>query len=290
MSFRSFDNLKTFDVIARHMSLTQAADELHLSKGALSYQVKKLEQELGFKVFDRINNKIKLTIKGKSLLLTTREALKSLEEEITHLREADSPHITIGMSTYFASRWLTPRLMKFTSVNTNIGLRIQPTMGLATPGDSGLDMVIRWGDGTWQDLQHELLFNCPAMATAGKSLAKKFKQFGLQDTLAATTLLHDFEGSTSWAQWHTLAGLNLCDSVETLVIPDPNVRVQAVINGQGMALNDFLVSDEINRGNLIQISEVELSDYGYYLAYQSDAMQNPYLKSFRDWLIKESVQ
>ena len=71
---------------------------------------------------------------------------------------------------------------------------------------------------------------------------------------------------------------------DTLIIPDPNVRVQAVIDGQGVALNDMLVDSEIRAGTLHRLSDAELSDFGYYLAYPSDAMSNPDVGAFADWL------
>ena len=75
---------------------------------------------------------------------------------------------------------------------------------------------------------------------------------------------------------------------DDLVVPDPNVRVQAVIDGQGVALNDALVASELSSGQLFQISPVELSDYGYYLAYPRGTLSNPALQAFRDWIILEA--
>ena len=75
---------------------------------------------------------------------------------------------------------------------------------------------------------------------------------------------------------------------DNLVIPDPNVRVQAVIDGQGIALNDNLIADEIAAGQLSRVSEVELADYGYYLAYAAGALEVPALKAFRDWIVGEA--
>ena len=71
---------------------------------------------------------------------------------------------------------------------------------------------------------------------------------------------------------------------DPLIIPDPNVRVQAVIDGQGIALNDDLVRQEIKDGKLFRLSQHELSDYGYYLAYDDRAAINPDMESFIDWL------
>lgn len=69
----------------------------------------------------------------------------------------------------------------------------------------------------------------------------------------------------------------------------PNVRVQAVIDGQGIALNDKLVDSEITAGNLFNLSAVGLENYGYFLAYPKGSLNNMAIKIFRDWLLQESL-
>ncbi len=111
---------------------------------------------------------------------------------------------------------------------------------------------------------------------------------GIEDALADLTLLHDREGSEAWHDWHKAAGLAYRPKRDDLVIPDPNVRVQAVIDGQGVALNDALVAAELSSGQLFQVSPVELSNYGYYLCYPKAALSSPALKAFRDWIRAEA--
>ncbi len=288
MRFRSFDNLRLFDVVARHLSFTAAAGELNLTKGAVSYQVKRLETELGFEVFVRGNRGIALTEKGKRLWHLSQTAFLDLEREIVRLREEDSTRITVGMATYFASRWLSPRLMTFMGVHPRIGLRLQPLVDLIGLETAHIDMAIRWGRGDWADLEIEPLLPCPAFATAGAAIAQRVADTGIEYVLSQTTLLHDREGSRAWLDWHEAAGMPLRPSWDGLVIPDPNVRVQAVIDGQGVALYDALVADEMESGRLLKISEVELSDYGYFLAYPKGALVNPSLRAFRDWILSEA--
>ena len=93
-------------------------------------------------------------------------------------------------------------------------------------------------------------------------------------------LLHDRDGSQAWIDWHAAAGLPYRAMRDGLVIPDPNVRVQAVIDGQGVALYDDLVAAELDAGRLTRISDVELADYGYHLAYQRGALDTPGLPTF----------
>ena len=152
-----------------------------------------------------------------------------------------------------------------------------------------IDIAIRWGKGDWRDLEIERLFRCPAFPTAGAVIAKRIADQGLAAALPNLPLLHDRDGSRAWRDWHEAAGLPYRATHDDLVIPDPNVRVQAVIDGQGLALNDTLVSAELSDGRLSRISEIELSDYGYFLAYPQGALDRPGLKAFYDWIMAEAA-
>ncbi len=287
MRFKAYDSLRLFDVVARHLSFTAAAEELNLTKGAVSYQIQRLEADLGFPVFTRRHRGVALTEKGKKLWHASQVAFRDLDREIAELREEGPGRITIGMSTYFASRWLSPRLMTFTAGHPGIGLRLQPLVDLTDLRAQNIDMAIRWGPGDWTDLEIELLLSCPAFPTAGAEIVRRIADQDLATALPAIPLLHDRDGSGAWREWHEAAGLPYRATRDDLVIPDPNVRVQAVIDGQGVALNDDLVAGELASGQLFRISSVELSRYGYFLAYPRGALDNPALKAFRDWIVAQ---
>ena len=137
-------------------------------------------------------------------------------------------------------------------------------------------------------MEIELLFRCPAKMTAAPALARHIDTAGIKSVLPELTLLNDRDGSEAWDDWHRAAGLPNRSMRNDLVIPDPNVRVQAVVDGQGVALNDRLVAAELAAGQLVQISSVEMADYGYFLAYRKGALSNPALKDFRDWILSEA--
>ena len=288
MRFRNFDNLRVFNLVARHMSFSMAADELCLTKGAISHQIKRLEEELGFDVFIRNPGHLDLTEKGRRLWHTSQASLKTIEKEIISLREDDSTRITVGTPTYFASRWLSSRLMTFINDHPNTSLRIQPMVNMFKLRADNIDMAIRWGKGNWNDLQSELLFLCPAFLTAGKEIADQVESQGLEQTLFQQRLLHDHENSHAWQDWFEKMELTYPEHNEKLVIPDPNVRVQAVMDNQGIAINDQLVSSEIQNKALFKISEISLEDYGYFLVYPPDSLENPALADFRLWILNEA--
>ena len=289
MSRISYDALRVFDAAARHTSFSSAAGELNLTKGAVSYQIKRLEEDLGFDVFRRMPRGVELTERGRRLWHASQSAFRTLDREIAELREDRTARITIGMSTYFASRWLSQRLMRFMVAHEEISIRLQPTTNLIDFVVDQLDMAIRWGAGRWKDTPTERLFSCPAFPTAGPGLAELARSAGIEAALARGPLLDDRDGSAAWQEWHKAAGLSFQAGVETLVIPDPNVRVQAVSDGQGIALNDALVGEELAQGKLFRLGEAALSDYGYHLAYPSGALANPALRAFRDWIVDEGA-
>ncbi|MGI9500119.1 MAG: LysR family transcriptional regulator, partial [Geminicoccaceae bacterium] len=233
MRFSSYDGLRFFHAAARHLSFSKAATELNLTKGAISYQISRLEQDLGFSLFVRKHRALALTEKGHRLWHVSEVAFRDLEREIEALREAVPGRTTIGMSTYFASRWLSPRLMTFTADHPKFGLRLQPLVDLVDLQAHGIDMAIRWGRGDWTDLEIEPLFACPAFPTAGSSIARRLAEIGLETMLPDLILLHDRDDSDAWQDWHEAAGFPYRTTQGDLVIPDPNVRVQSVIDGQG---------------------------------------------------------
>lgn len=287
MRFRSYDSLRIFQTVAEASGFTAAAEMLHLTKGAVSYRIKRLEEELGFPVFTRLHRQIELTPKGRDLLRIAEAAFRDLDRDIAALQEDDSGDITIATSTYFASRWLSPRLMTFMADHPNIGLRLQPLVNLMDLRKSGADIVIRWGDGRWTDMDSELLFPCPSFPTAGGALAQRIAKTGLRAVFADVPLLHDRDDSTAWQDWARAAGQPYAPKRNPLVIPDPNVRVQAVIDGQGVALNDALVADEIAAGRLTRVSQVGLEDYGYHLVFPKSGADVG-RRHFQGWIKAEA--
>lgn len=290
MRFRNFDKLRNFCLVAQHNSFTEAAESLNLTKGAISHQIDKLEGELGFSLFTRSKKGIELTTSGHRLLRAAELALDTIEQEIGYLRRQDRSSITIGMATYFASRWLSPRLMGFITGHPGIGLRLQPMVGMPDLRVNNLDMAIRWGKGDWVDssMAIELIFPCPAVLAANRETGQQIEARGIEAMMGKLNLLHDTESSEAWADWFRVAGLEMQAGPSDLLIPDPNVRVQAVIDGQGVGLYDALIDDEVEAGKIYRYESVKLHEYGYYLVYPKDIGPDSPIRVFRDWIMSEA--
>ena len=147
MPFRSYDTLRVFTAVARHESVTAAASELNLSKSSVSYQIRKLEGELRFPVFERKGQRLHITPKGEKLMHSAQLAFGQLDRDIRQLKETTTDMITIGALTYFFSRWLSSRLMSFMEANPSIAVRVEPITGIADLPHSDIDVAICWGVG-----------------------------------------------------------------------------------------------------------------------------------------------
>ncbi|MTI11017.1 LysR family transcriptional regulator [Curvivirga aplysinae] len=284
MAFRNFDDLRSFVDIAQFNSISDAAEKMNLTKGALSHRIKRLEETLGFMLFKRNVRGITLTPKGEDLLMQAKNSFAQIESQIFHLKEISDNALTIGMSTYFASRWLSPRLMEFMNTNPNIRLRIEPILDMSDKIEKDIQITIRWGNGQWRNVEVTKLFSCPAWPTGNKDAYEKVQREGLESAFAKFTLLRDSDKSSAWTNWYNKVGVQHGTRYDTLIIPDPNVRVQAVLDGQGVALNDDLISNEIEAGQLFRLSDCELSDYGYFLVYSEEVQNDPNVMAFIDWI------
>ena len=287
MRFRSYDSLKTFDAVARTLSMTKAADEMHQSKGAISYQVGKLEAELGLRLFERAHAKLELTEEGRRLWHVSQTALSQIDREIEDLRGTAAGAVTVGALTYFSSRWLSPRLTRFFEANPGISLRIEPINSVEMLRSVRVDMAVLWGIGGWEGHKCELLLSLPAVPTANHAVAEQVRQLGLAEAVRQLPLLGDSSGDSGWRAWHAAAGLPYAPSRSSLTIPDSNSRVQAVVDGQGIALWDDLVAPEIDDGTLVRLSDVGVKDAGYRILFTERPMSQS-AEAFLDWLRAEN--
>jgi DNA-binding transcriptional LysR family regulator len=282
--YKHHDTLRLFIEVAQYLSFSDAAEELHVTKGAISYQIKTLEADLGFQVFVRSTRGVLLTDEGHQLLKATRAQFLDIEAKLKELKGQRTQSLTVGMSSYFASRWLSPRLMSFMQLYPDIQLRVQPMTQLFDLERQGVDVAIRWGNGAWDDVEIIPFLTMPAWPTGNPDVARRVKTIGIERAFSELKLLRDHDDSTAWSDWHTAAGLPLQTRKDTLIIPDPNVRVQAVIDGQGIALNDRLIKQEIDERKLVRLSKVELSSYGYFLARPASGRNEHSVEEFVQWL------
>ena len=282
--FHHHDLLRLFAEIAGYSSFSTAAAALNMTKGAISYQIKTLEADLGVRLFQRTTRGVTLTGEGLKLLAICQSRYDEIEAEIQILKGASTLSLTIGVSTYFAARWLSPRLMTFMQSHPDVQFRIQPMIEFSEAEMQGVDLAIRWGNGNWKDGTVTPFMPMPAFPVGDADVAGRVKRLGIREAVTDLTLLRDREDSNAWSEWLKRAGLPPQARRDVLIVPDPNVRVQAVINGQGVALMDDLVGDELVGGKLHRLSDIALPDYGYFIVRPDRATASDPATVFSDWL------
>ncbi|WP_291730380.1 LysR substrate-binding domain-containing protein [Leisingera sp. F5] len=284
VEFRHHDSLRLFAEIARYRSFSDAAEALNMTKGAVSYQVKTLEADLGFALFQRNARGVEITAAGQKLLTACQSHYEDIEAGILALKGLSSRTLTVGVSTYFAARWLSPRLMSFMQEHPDIQLRLQPMIRLFDLEAQGVDIAIRWGSGHWEDGEITPFLPCPAYPVGNAAALEQVERQGIAQAVSSMTLLRDHDDSNAWTHWRQVAGLPQQARRDALIIPDPNVRVQAVIDGQGIALMDALIARELEEAKLFRLSEQALTDYGYFLVRPRQSRLQTSVKAFADWL------
>jgi LysR family glycine cleavage system transcriptional activator len=222
------------------------------------------------------------------LLPVSQVSLDQIDQEIEGLRYKEPAPLTIALQTYFLTRWLSPRLMRFTAVHPEIGLRFVPLNFIGEMESIDADISICWAKEGLIDAPHERLFACPACPTGNGKIAERVKREGMDDVLLSVPLLLDSSDSAGWQDWFDRAGLDLKNSQQGLSIADSNSRVQAVIDGQGIALWDRLVAHEISSGHLQYLSDIWLDEYGYYVRAKDSSLESKAVELFLNWLRDES--
>ncbi|GMG85039.1 hypothetical protein LNKW23_42550 [Paralimibaculum aggregatum] len=213
--------------------------------------------------------------KGAQLLHAARSAVDALDRQILAPRGESRRSVTPGLSTYVGSRWLSPRLMGFSEAHPAIRLRPQPMIGRFDPERDRVDVAIRRGRGERRDMPVTPLFACPAWPAASPALAGRIGGLGRERSLGNAILLDDRDGSTAWQEWLERVGLPQHASGARLTIPDPDLRVQTVIDGQGVAINGRPVQPGLDDGRLRRLSPAALGDYGRHPAIPPRAAGNP---------------
>jgi LysR family glycine cleavage system transcriptional activator len=283
-------SLRAFEAAARLGSFTLAAKELSITQGAISYQVRRLETSLDVSLFQRSVRQITLTTAGQSLYRTTHRLFRELEDEIHSIAPRQQPLLlTVSVSTFFVTRWLSPRLGHFLNEQPRLTLRLQHSVNDPDFTVEDVDLAIRWGKGNWLGVESELLIPSPMMALCAPQLARGANPVNRLEDLRQHTFLHDQTGNDGWLEWLALAGLEDLGSGKGPVIIDPNVRVQSAIDGHGLVMANRLLVDDIKQGRLMEPFDIRLEGYGFYLVYSTEAKRRKAFQLFRSWVKVEAA-
>jgi LysR family glycine cleavage system transcriptional activator len=285
----SLNGLRAFEAAARHLSFTQAASELNVTQTAISHQIRRLEEELGIRLFIRKNRALALTPQARDYLPGVRAAFNDLRLATDRLlRKDDDKVLTVSTLASLAAKWLLPRLTAFQEAHPGIDVRITTSTALVEFRNGDVDAAIRYGRGNWPGLRAEWLMADEVFPVCSPALLSGKRPLQTAEDLRDHVLLHTSNNSDDWRQWLTAAGLpsdlsRLPGITFDLIL----MTVQAAIDGIGVAMGrTSYVQDDIAKGRLVVPFNIALpADAGFYLVSPEGVAEPPKLKAFRQWLL-----
>ena len=282
--------VRAFNAAAKHKSFTRAAEDLFVTHGAISRQVKILEEFLGCKLFERAPRGLILTQSGRQYSEVVADVLDRLCQGTAELmREPTREHLTISVLPSFASRWLVPRLESFYEQYPDWEILISASLDLVDFDREQIDLAIRYGRGRWAGLESDYLFSSDTVLVCAPSVMQGPNPLRDPEDLVNHRLLHT-DSRDQWTTWLRLAHVDKVDVKRDPVYTDANITIQAAVNGQGIALaNRGLVRDELNKGRLITPFSLSLTeDVAYYVVYPRGAGSRKKIRAIRDWLLEQA--
>ena len=290
----SLNGLRAFEAAARHLSFTRAASELNVTQTAISHQIRRLEQELGIRLFMRQNRALALTPEARDYLPGVRAAFNDLRLATDRLRRKDDGHVlTVSTLASLAAKWLLPRLANFQEAHPGIDVRITTSTAMVDFRSGDVDAAIRYGRGHWPGVRADWLMADELFPVCSPALLKADKPLRSPADLAHHALLHTSGGyDDDWRLWLTAAGLPADISKQPGLSFDLILlTVQAAIDGSGVAMGrTSYVEADIAKGRLVVPFKIALpADAGFYLVSPEARADTAKLRAFRQWLVA-SVQ
>jgi LysR family transcriptional regulator, glycine cleavage system transcriptional activator len=290
--------LRAFEAAARHMSFSRAAAELHVTPAAVSHQIHTLEQDLGVKLFHRLNRSIELTASAQVLLPGLSEAFAGIQSSVVRLRaHNDTGTLTVTASPSFAAKWLVLRLHRFQEQCPQIDVRISATDDVVDLGKGDFDLAIRYGTGNYPGLAVELLLKNEVFPACSPQLLAAGPPLRTPQDLSAHALIHDqaIERDPlvpTWPMWLKAAGVKDVPATSGLRFNNIHLALDAAIAGHGVVLAySAIAAADLAAGRLVRLFSLALPDqFAYYIVTASGALERPKVKAFRNWLRREAAQ
>jgi LysR family glycine cleavage system transcriptional activator len=289
--------LRAFEAAARHLSFTKAAEELHVTPGAISQQVKALEEYIGVVLFRRLNRALMLTDEAESALPALREGFDKLAEATNLMtsHETDT-RLTVSAAPSFASKWLVPRLGDFQERHPENDVWVLADMELTDFVKENVDVAIRFGSGEYEGLHVEKLLTEHVIPVCSPALLDGPSAIKSPDDLSKHTLLHDNspdndESIPEWSMWLKAAGVEGIDGSRGLRFNQSSLVLEAAMSGRGVALaKSTLAADDISAGRLATPFDLSQPlEFAYYIACPRSKFVLPKVQNFMKWL-HESAQ
>ncbi|MEK9672973.1 MAG: transcriptional regulator GcvA [Rhodospirillaceae bacterium] len=288
--------LRAFEAAARHLSMSRAADELHVTPAAVSHQVKGLEEYLGVQLFRRCQRGLALTDAGETYLPGLREGFEKLQAATDALFQSETGGpLTVSVTPTFAAKWLVHRLENFTRLHPEIQVMLAAAVLRVRFDPEEGDIAVRYGPGNYPGCRVEKLFQEEVYAVCAPSLMQSKNPIRKPKDLLKHTLLHPVqheidESFPTWEVWLRAHGVECDKALGGPVISPHWMLVEAAAQGQGVALVKSTVAErDLESGRLIRpFAEIYPVAHAYWLVMPEDSAEKPKVRAFRDWIIYEA--
>lgn len=277
--------LRAFEAAARLGSFSRAAEETHVTHGAVSHQVKALEELVGVSLFARNGRRVVLTAEGKALADRVRAALRDLGEAIESVGRRDrGKQLIVSMLPSFAARWLMPRLGRFMEKHPDIAVNVHASLELVDFARDGVDMAVRFGRGDWPNVEAEKFMDDQRFPVASPRLNHGKLPARPADLAKFRLLSTDDE---PWMPWFRAAGVKLPEP-DGPSFNDAAMMVQAAVDGRGIAYARRSITEgDLAAGNLVRLFDIAVkAESSYYLVWPKGKPPAKVL-TFRDWMVAE---
>jgi LysR family transcriptional regulator, glycine cleavage system transcriptional activator len=287
--------LKAFEVAGRLMSFARAAEELNVTPGAVSRQIRTLEDLLGFQLFDRNHREVALTPEAQVYANALGDSFRQMERATRRLRESRGHRaLHVHCAITFTLRWLVPRLVDFHARHPRREIRLATML----PDDDELaasnhiNLQIRT-DAAMAALAPRLighrLVDIDLVPVCSPALLAAGALDGRQDELQRFTRLHSNARRHDWATWLSAAGIRDIDAESGIVFESSSLSYQAAIEGMGIAMGMYaLVEQDIKAGRLVMpFSFIKRTDTGFYVVHAANAAQDEAVRDFTTWILSE---
>jgi DNA-binding transcriptional LysR family regulator len=288
----SAGSLIVFESAGRHLSFTAAARELGMSQAAVSYAVRALEGHLGVALFQRRHRAVALTEAGARFHADVALGLGHIRRSAADMRSfAGGGHVTLAASTAFASFWMLPRLQRFRDDLPGIELRIQTGARDLDIAAEGIPLAIRGGEpATWPGYAAARLADEEIWAVAGPSYVARHGAPQVPAALIPHQLIHleePYREAATWPDWFHSAGIAPGALPRGLRVNDYALVIQAVMEGQGIALGwKHLVERLVAAGLLMRLTGHAMrTGSAFHVVWAADRPLPPAAARARDWLL-----
>jgi len=292
------NSLRAFEAAARHLSFKAAAAELNVTPGAVSQQVKQLEDYCGVALFRRLTRALALTEAGRVAAPRVSAAFDQLADAYALVRRRRERHdLVVSAPPSFGARWLVPRLVRFQERHPDIELRLDASNRLVDFAHDDVDLAVRFGGGHYPGLRAECLIERRVFAVCSPALLDGPEPLRTPADLRRHTLLHSqqaemVEVDPAWGMWLRAAGVTDVDATRGPRFSTFGLAADAAAAGQGVALaDDALVAEDLRQGRLVRPfgdDDGTPSDFCYFVVFPEEHAGDPRLDAFRHWLHEEA--